>query len=66
MNAVLREDVTGTVGRLTAPAPQSSFPGSSQDGLGAPGLRSHEQTEKQPRSKANTPKETLGLRGDSL
>lgn len=36
MSAVLCEDVTVSVGRLSAQAPQSSFPGSSQDGLGAP------------------------------
>lgn len=63
MNAVLCEDVTVTVGRLSARVPGSSFPGSSQDGLGAPGLRCHEKAEKQPTSEANTLKERPMARG---
>lgn len=67
MHAVFCEDVTVAVGKLSAHVHQSSFPGSSQDWWGTPGLRSHEEeTEKQPESDTGVLKETLGLRGDYL
>lgn len=43
MVAVLWEDVTVTTGQLRAQVPSSSFPGSSQDGLGASGPGSHDE-----------------------
>lgn len=67
MVAVLWENVTVTMGQLSAQVPSSSFPGSSQDGLGTSGHGSHdEEIEKLPKVRLATLKETLGLRGDCL
>ena len=50
MDPVLCEVVTVTMGKLSARVPLSSFPGSSQDGLGTSGPGHHnEETEMQPR-----------------
>lgn len=55
------------MGQLRAQVPSSSFPGSSQDGLGTSGPGSHdEEMEKLPKVRLATLKETLGLRGDRL
>lgn len=49
MDPVLCEVVTVTLGKLSARAPPSSFPGSSHDGPGTSGPgRQDEETEKQP------------------